>query len=67
MAKAQVTTIRAKLLKIGAPVVVSVRRIYLSLASGHPLQTPFRQTTRRLTCTSTPRTPRLPSPRPAPG
>ena len=58
MAKAQVTTIRAKLLKIGARVIVSVRRIYLSLASGHPLQTLFRHVALRLT--------HAPAPRPAP-
>ena len=49
LAKAQVTTIRAKLLKIGGRVRISVRRIYLSLASGHPLQALFRQVARRLT------------------
>jgi len=48
MAKAQVTTIRNKLLKIGGRVRISVRRIYLSLASGHPLQSLFRQVARRL-------------------
>ncbi len=49
LAKAQVTTIRTKLLKIGGRVRISVRRIYLSLASGHPLQSLFRQVARRLT------------------
>jgi len=49
LAKAQVTTIRTKLLKIGGRVRVSVRRIYLSLASGHPLQAVFRRVARRLT------------------
>ena len=48
MAKAQVTTIRNKLLKIGGRIRISVRRIYLSLASGHPLQSLFRQVARRL-------------------
>jgi hypothetical protein len=49
LARAQVTTIRTKLLKIGARVVVSVRRIYLSLASGYPLCRLFRQVAARLT------------------
>ena len=49
LAKAQATTIRTKLLKIGGRVRISVRRIYLSLASGHPLQSLFRQVARRLT------------------
>ena len=49
LARAQVTTIRTKLLKIGGRVRVSVRRIYLSLASGHPLQALFRRVARRLT------------------
>jgi hypothetical protein len=49
LAQAQVGTIRTKLLKIGARVVVSVRRIYLSLASGYPLATLFRGVIRRLT------------------
>ena len=49
MAKAQATTIRTKLFKIGGRIRISVRRIYLSLASGHPLQSLFRQVARRLT------------------
>jgi hypothetical protein len=49
LAKAQVTTIRTKLLKLGGRVRISARRIYLSLASGHPLQSLFRQVTRQLT------------------
>ena len=49
LAKAQVTTIRNKLLKIGGRVRISVRRIHLSLASGYPLQSLFRQVARRLT------------------
>ncbi len=48
LAKAQATTIRTKLLKIGGRVFVSVRRIYLSLASGHPLQALFRRVAARL-------------------
>ena len=49
LAKAQATTIRTKLLKIGGRVRISVRRIHLSLASGHPLQSLFRQVAHRLT------------------
>lgn len=37
-AKARCDTIRSQLLKIGARVVISVRRIYFSLASHHPRQ-----------------------------
>jgi hypothetical protein len=40
-AQAQCHTIRLKLLKIGAQVRVSVRRIYVSLASGYPYQETF--------------------------
>jgi hypothetical protein len=36
MAQAQVSTIRTRLLKIGARVRVSVRRVYLSMAAGYP-------------------------------
>jgi hypothetical protein len=38
---AQCHTIRLKLLKIGAQVRVSVRRVYVSLASGYPYQQTF--------------------------
>ena len=40
-AKAQCETIRLKFLKIGAQVRVSVRRVYVSLASGYPYQNVF--------------------------
>jgi hypothetical protein len=40
--KAQLDTIRLKLLKIGARVTLSVRRFYLSFASGYPFQELFR-------------------------
>jgi len=36
LAHAQVSTIRTRLLKIGARVRVSVRRIYLSMAASYP-------------------------------
>ena len=41
LADAHVTTIRLKLLKIGARVVTSVRRIVLHLAGGYPLKALF--------------------------
>jgi Transposase DDE domain group 1 len=43
MAQAQCQTIRLKLLKIGAQIRVTVRRIALSLASGYPLRAIFAQ------------------------
>jgi len=41
LAKSQCENIRVKLLKIGAQVRVSVRRVYISLASGYPSQETF--------------------------
>jgi Transposase DDE domain group 1 len=41
LARAQVSTIRCRLLKLGARVTVSVRRIVASLSSAFPLQTLF--------------------------
>lgn len=41
LANAQVDTIRTKLIKIGARVTVSVRRMYVSMASSFPLQETF--------------------------
>ena len=41
LARAQVSTIRCRLLKIGAIVTVSVRRVYLSFSSVFPLQELF--------------------------
>ncbi|MCW5983490.1 MAG: IS1380 family transposase [Bryobacteraceae bacterium] len=43
MAKAQCQTIRLKLLKIGAQIKVTVRKIWIALASGHPYAAIFRQ------------------------
>lgn len=48
LARAQATTIRTKLLKVGAVVVVSVRRVVLRLSSAYPLQALFRQVAARL-------------------
>jgi hypothetical protein len=44
LADAQVATIRTKLLKIGAQIRVSARRVWVSLASGYPWVPVFRQT-----------------------
>jgi hypothetical protein len=43
MSQAQVSTIRTRLLKIGARVRVSVRRVYLSMAAGYPWKSLFAQ------------------------
>jgi len=48
LADAQVTTIRLRLLKIGARVVTSVRRIVLHLAGGYPLKALFAEIALRL-------------------
>jgi hypothetical protein len=49
LAQAQVTTIRTKLIKIAARVVVSARRVVLHLSSSCPLQPLFRRLARHLT------------------
>ncbi len=41
MAKAQCDTIRLKLLKIGARIRVTVRKVWISMASGHPAKEMF--------------------------
>jgi hypothetical protein len=43
MARAQTHTIREKLLKIGAQIRVTVRKIWVSLAGGYPYEELFRQ------------------------
>ena len=48
MARSRCDTIRLKLLKIGASVRVSVRRVLVSLASGYPLQQLFHRIFHRL-------------------
>ena len=48
LATAQATTIRLKLLKIGARIVRSVRRLVIHLASGFPLQALLGRVVRRL-------------------
>ncbi len=54
MAKSQCSTIREKLLKIGARIVVSARRVVLHLSSGYPLAELFRAICDRLTSTAGP-------------
>jgi len=49
LANAQVSTIRTKLLKIGALVKTSVRRLVLHLSAAFPLAELFQQVVRRLT------------------
>jgi hypothetical protein len=48
LARAQCHTIRTKLLKIGARVVISSRRIVVHLASGYPYQQLFRTAAHRI-------------------
>ncbi len=54
MAQAQVPTIRTRLLKIGARVRVSVRRIYLSMAASYPWKSLFAQVYDSLQATAVP-------------
>ena len=53
LATAQVNTIRLKLFKVAARVVISVRRVVLHLSTAYPLQVIFRQIQHRL-CTTGP-------------
>jgi hypothetical protein len=50
LAAAQAATIREKLFKIGARVTVSVRRVWLSMASSYPHQRIFQQAWTNLRC-----------------
>ena len=50
MAQAQVSTIRTKLLKIGAQVRVSVRKVWVSMASSYPWQALYQQVWANLRC-----------------
>jgi len=50
LACAQAGTLRTRLLKVGARLRVSVRRVALHLASGYPLQDLFRRVLARLRC-----------------
>jgi len=50
LAQAQVSTIRIKLLKIGAQIRVSVRKVWVSMASSYPWQGLYRQVWTNLRC-----------------
>jgi Transposase DDE domain group 1 len=52
MAQAQCQTIRLKLLKMGAQIRVTARRVVLSLASGYPLQEMFGRVYRNVRSTA---------------
>jgi hypothetical protein len=50
LAQAQVSTIRTKLLKIGAQVRISVRKVWISMASSYPWQSLYQQVWSNLRC-----------------
>lgn len=50
LAQAQVSTIRTKLLKIGAQIRVSVRKVWISMASSYPWQGLYQQVWTNLRC-----------------
>jgi len=50
LARAQATTIRLRLLKIGAQIRITARRVWFSLASSYPLQPLFAQVWTTLRC-----------------
>jgi hypothetical protein len=50
LAQAQVSTIRTKLLKIGARVRVTVRKVWVSMASSYPWQSLYQQVWANLRC-----------------
>ena len=50
LAQAQVCTIRTQLLKIGAQIRVSVRRVLVSMASSYPWQDLYQQVWFNLRC-----------------
>lgn len=50
LANAQAGTIRVRLLKIGARIQVTVRKIWVQMSSSFPLQTLFRQALQELRC-----------------
>jgi hypothetical protein len=49
-AQAQVSTIRTKLLKIGAQVRVTVRKVWISMASSYPWQSVYQRAWSNLRC-----------------
>jgi hypothetical protein len=50
LAQAQVSTIRTKLLKIGAQIRVTVRKVWVSMASSYPWQALYQQVWANLRC-----------------
>jgi hypothetical protein len=50
LAQAQVSTIRTKLLKIGAQIRVTVRKVWVSMASSYPWQNLYQQVWANLRC-----------------
>ena len=50
LADAQVSTIRTKLLKIGAQIRVTARKVWVSMASGYPWQNLYQQVWANLRC-----------------
>ena len=50
LAQAQVSTIRTKLLKIGAQIRVTVRKVWVSMASSYPWQGLYQQVWTNLRC-----------------
>jgi hypothetical protein len=48
LARAQCNTVRLKLLKIGASVRITVRKIWVSLSAGYPYTELFNQVLRQL-------------------
>jgi hypothetical protein len=50
LAEAQVSTIRTKLLKIGEQIRVTVRKVWVSMASSYPWQDLYRQVWMNLRC-----------------
>lgn len=50
LAQAQVSTIRTKLLKIGAQIRLSVRKVWVSMASSYPWQGLYQQVWSNLSC-----------------
>jgi hypothetical protein len=50
LAEAQVSTIRTKLLKIGAQIRVTVRKVWVSMASSYPWQNLYQEVWQNLRC-----------------
>jgi hypothetical protein len=48
--RAQATTIRLRLLKIGARIRITVRKVWLSMAASYPLQAVFQRAWTQLRC-----------------